>query len=404
MRRSLAVAAAATLLLGSACGQQSGGESTDDSGPIEIGVAISETGDYSVEAGGLRDGYDLWTKWVNDRGGIDVDGTKRKVKLIYEDDQSNPEAASQLTERLITQDEVDFLFGPYSSTLTMATSAIAERHGVINMSGGGASEEIFERGFKRVFGLATPTKDYTRATLETLQAKGATTLGIIHVDDPAMNSVAAGAEQQAEELGMEVVVSEQVPQVADYTSAMQRVAQEDPDVFIGAGAFQSAISFTRSAEQINFKPDHMVLVNGPADPEFVEQLDKSAENIIGPTQWHRTAPFSDEYFGTAEEFAKLFENTYGEEPSYVASVGAATGLALQLAIEAAGTADTEAVREALLELDTETFFGPANFTESGINEHKPMPGVQVQNGETVVIAPMPEDATWELEKYSSSAQ
>lgn len=395
---------AAVLLLTAACGGQGddqGGQAEGgDTGPIRIGAAIAETGKFSVEGTGLKNGYDLWAEMVNEQGGIDVGGTKRPVEIIYHDDQSSPEASAQLTERLITEDDVDFLFGPYSSGLTMATSAIAERHKVINMSGGGASEDIFNRGFKYVFGLATPTEDYTAATLEALYEAGARTIGIVHIDDAPMTSVTEGTEVTADELGMEIVASETVPQDSDYTSAVQRVAEADPDVFLGAGVFQAALSFTRVAEQINFRPDYMVLINGPADPKFVAELGASAEGIIGPTQWHRSAPFEGPYFGTAEEYAALYEEKYGHEPPYVATMGTGSGVALQLAIEEAGTVETEAVRQALLDLEVETVLGPVNLTDSGLNENKPMPGIQIQDGKTVVVAPLPDDATWELRKFS----
>jgi branched-chain amino acid transport system substrate-binding protein len=399
---------AAVLLLTAACGgpadDQGGKSEGGDTGPIRIGAAIAETGKFSVEGSGLKNGYDLWADMVNEQGGIDVGGTKRPVEIIYHDDQSSPEASAQLTERLITEDKVDFLFGPYSSGLTMATSAIAERHKVINMSGGGASEDIFNRGFKYVFGLATPTKDYTAATLEALHEAGARTIGIVHIDDAPMTSVTEGTEATADELGMEIVASETVPQDSDYTAAVQRVAEADPDVFLGAGVFQAALSFTRVAEQINFRPDYMVLINGPADPKFVEELGASAEGIIGPTQWHRSAPFEGPHFGTAEEYAALYEETYGHEPPYVATMGTGSGVALQMAIEKAGTLETEAVRQALLDLDVETVLGPVNLSETGLNENKPMPGIQIQNGKTVVVAPLPDDATWKLEKYSEAGR
>jgi branched-chain amino acid transport system substrate-binding protein len=400
---------AAVVLLTAACGGQAddeGGQSEGggDTGPIRIGAAIAETGRFSVEGRGLKNGYDLWAEMVNEAGGIDVGGTKRPVEIIYHDDQSSPEASAQLTERLITEDEVDFLFGPYSSGLTMATSAIAERHKVINMSGGGASEDIFARGFKYVFGLATPTEDYTAATLETLYEAGARTVGLVHIDDAPMTSVAEGTEATAEELGMEIVAFETVPADADFTSAVQRVAEADPDVFLGAGVFQAALSFTRVAEQLNYRPDYMVLINGPADPQFVEELGASAEGIIGPTQWHRSAPFEGPYFGTAEEYAALYEDTYDHEPPYVATMGTGSGVALQMAIEEAGTLETEAVRQALLDLEAETVLGPVDLAENGLNENKPMPGIQIQDGKTVVVAPLPDDADWELQKYSEVGQ
>lgn len=402
MKIKMCAALATTIALASGCGILSGGSTEEegaDSGPIKIGAAIAESGEFSVEGRGLRDGYQLWADTVNKQGGIDVGGTKRRVEMIYHDDQSDPETASQLTERLITKDKVDFLFGPYSSGLTMATSAIAERHRKINMSGGGADEEIFQRGFRHVFGIATPTKDYTSTILDELKTRDVRTAGIVHIDDAPMTSVADGAVAKAKELGIKIVANETVPQDADYTAAMQRVSRAKPDVFIGAGAFQAAVSFTRISQQIGFSPNYMVLVNGPGDPEFVSELGKSSERIMGPTQWHRSAQYEDEFFGTAEEFAQKFDKATGDEPSYVAAMGAASALSLQLAIEKAGSTETKKVQQALLDLDAKTFCGPVNFADNGINEDKPMPGVQIQDGKSVVVAP-PQEGESQVRKYA----
>lgn len=106
--------------------------------------------------------------------------------------------------------------------------------------------------------------------------------------------------------------------------------------------------------------------------------------------------WEDDYFGTAAEFAARYEDLWGEPPTYQAAESTATALALQLAIEQAGSTDMDAVRQALFDLDEVTFYGPINFDDTGKNTAKPMGAIQIQDGVINVIAP-PEAAVADLQ-------
>ena len=97
--------------------------------------------------------------------------------------------------------------------------------------------------------------------------------------------------------------------------------------------------------------------------------------------------WEDEYFGTPADYAQRYEEMWGEPPTYQAAESTATALALQLAIEAAGSTDMDAVRQALFDLDAITFYGPINFDETGKNVAKPMGTIQIQDGVINVVAP-----------------
>lgn len=358
-------------------------------GTIRFGAAVSETGRYEREGKDTREGYQLWESWVNDEyGGIKVGDECFNAEVVYYDDESDADRVANLTERLITEDNVDFLLGPYASDLTMGASAIAEQHGVIMVEGNGASEAIFERGFKNIFGVLTPGGDYTRSALEALAAAGAETVVIAYEDAAFPTSVAEGAERWAEEFGLDVLATESYPEgVTDVSAIMTNFRDLDPDVFIGGGHFNDALLFVRGAEELGFEPDAMIITVGPSNPDFVEELGDSANGVIGPTQWEREMTWEDDYFGTAEEYAQRYEEEYGHEPTYQAAESTATALTLQIAIEAAGSIETDAVRQALLDLDVTTFYGPINFDETGKNTAKPMGFIQIQDGEIRLVGP-----------------
>lgn len=358
-------------------------------GTITLGAAVSETGRFSREGKDTRQGYNTWLDWVNNEyGGIKVGDDRYQVEIVYYDDEGDPDTAANLVERLITEDEVDYLLGPYSSGLTMSTSAIAEKYGVIMVEGNGADEGIFERGFKNIFAVLTPGGNYTESALKSLSELGAKTVVIAHEDTAFPTAVADGAEKWAAEYGMEVLAKETYPvDVPDVTAIMTKFRDLDPDVFVGGGHFNDALLFIRASQEIGFSPDAMVITVGPSNPEFVTEVGDAANYIIGPTQWEATMSWEDEYFGTAADYAERYEAMWGEPPSYQAAESTATALALQLAIEQAGTMDMDAVRQALYDLDVVTFYGPINFDDTGKNAAKPMGAIQIQDGVINVVAP-----------------
>ena len=106
---------------------------------VYLGAAVSLTGKYTTAGEHTRRGYDLAVKAINDAGGITVDGKAYRLEVIYYDDESTPARGAQLAERLINQDDVDYMLGPYSSGLTKAIAPVTEKHGVPMVEANGAS-------------------------------------------------------------------------------------------------------------------------------------------------------------------------------------------------------------------------------------------------------------------------
>src|SRR4051794_16502681 len=95
---------------------------------IVLGAAVSLTGKYSTNGKNTRDGYDLAVERINETGGVKVGGKSYKLKVLYYDDESTSARGAQLVERLISQDNVQFILGPYSSGLTKAIAPVTEKY------------------------------------------------------------------------------------------------------------------------------------------------------------------------------------------------------------------------------------------------------------------------------------
>ena len=379
----------ATLLL-AACFMLGACSSDDEEQVVRVGAAVSETGRYAEEGEHVRRGYAVWQDWVNNEyGGIKVDGARYKVELILYDDRSDPDTTAALVEQLIEEDEVDFLLGPYSSTLTKPAIEVADARGVVLVEGHGASETLFQQSYANLFAVLTPAGNYTQSALEALAESGAESVAIAYVDELFPESVAKGAEHWSEAHGLKVVGIEKHSQdVAGVTDILSAFKDLDPDVFVGAGYFNDAVRFVRDAKEIDFNPKALVLTVGPADPEFTDAVGEDAANyLIAPTQWEPSMNYEGDYFGSGSDYAERYAARWGSPPSYQAASATAAGLALQLAVEAAGSLDQDAVRAALHDLDVETFFGRISFDSTGKNATRRMGAIQIQNGESLVVAP-----------------
>lgn len=387
----LTISGLAVLVFLAACSESDTPVGADDlfTGTVRFGAALSETGKYAVEGRDARRGYDTWVRWVNDEyGGIRIGDDRYRAEIIYYDDESDADTAANLVQKLIDDDQVDFLLGPYSSGLTTGASAIAEANGAIMVEGNGTSDTLFERGFRNLFLVATLAGDYTKSGIEMLAAQGARTAVIAYEDTSFPTSVAKGARRHLEAAGIEVLSMESYPRdIQDATAIMTKFRELEPDVFIGGGHYNDALLFVAAAKELGFTPDGMLITVGPSNPKLIEELGEDAEGLLGPTQWEPVMAYEGPYFGRASDYAEYFERQWGEPPVYQAASATAAALALHLAIEAAGTLGTDEVREALYALQADTFFGPIAFNERGVNPSKPMGTVQVQEGEIRVVAP-----------------
>jgi branched-chain amino acid transport system substrate-binding protein len=398
MSRLLSIATTAALVSSLFLAAYGPSANSAESGPIKIGAAVSDTGKFAIEGHSTKHGYEMWADEVNARGGIDVGGTKRKVQIIYYDDQSEPETAIKLIQRLISQDKVDFLFGPYSSGLTIATSAIAAKYKKIMFAGAAAANSVFNHKNKYVFSPLSLTSSYTTSGLEALKAKGVKTIVVMHSDDAPMTDIKNATVKQAEAMGMKVLSVQTVPADAtDITGAMRQMQAKHADAFVEAGTTLMGMLATRTMRNIGWAPTYVLMIQAPTEVTFVKELGAAtAQGIMAPTQWVPTDNLKDKYFGTARDYFNAYVKKYGSNPSYLPAGASAAGLSLQMAIEKAGSTDTEKVRQALLGMKANTFYGPISYSGPndpsglmGANVHRKMLTIQLDaKGNQVVVAPL----------------
>ena len=212
---------------------------------VKIGAAVSLTGNFAREGNLLKNGYAYWEKLINDAGGIDVGGKKTKVEVVYYDDESKPQSSARLTEKLITEDNVKFILGPYSSGIATATAAISEKYKVVTMTPMATADSLYQRGYKFIFcpaPLASTTLDPMLELIKKLPTPP-TTVAIAGPDDLFPNVFAAAAQKKAEALGLKIVYNNKYPKGSvDLSSVATALKDANPEVMILTGYVQDLIA------------------------------------------------------------------------------------------------------------------------------------------------------------------
>jgi branched-chain amino acid transport system substrate-binding protein len=360
---------------------------------ILFGSAVSLTGSLTKEGHLTQEGYDFWKNYVNAHGGLRVGGKSYKVDIKYYDDESKPATAASLAERLIDQDHVNFILGPYGSGTAFTVAQLVERKKMPMVEGNGAAEKIFSQGFKYTFAVLSPAKRYLEGVLEMskTQKPAAQTVAITAASDSFSQEVAQGAAEWATSHGMKVVYNNKYPDTAtDVSSIVSAVKATNPDVILNAGHLQDALLVHKGLKEQNVPAKVYGYSVGPDTPDFANSLGKDANDVFGGAQWSDAVKYRADhpgFYSSAKDYAKAFEAVYHHRPDYHNAESTAACLAFQYALINAGTLDTEKVRDALAKLDVTTFYGIIKFDSRGINVYKPMVTNQIQNGRLVTVWP-----------------
>ncbi len=390
-RYAIGMAGAVAAVL-AACGSAGGGGGTATGEDIVIGVPMSITGAQSKEGSLAKQGYDMWKGWINGQGGIDVKGTKHKVQLVYEDDQSKADISAQLSQKLITEEKAQFLLGPYGSATTASDAVIAEKNGVPMVEGNGAAQAIFNQGYRYVFGVLSPANVYMTGVLDmaaTLNPRP-TTIAMLSADDNFSLEVARAVTDYAPSKGFQIVYNDRYPNGSTNLSGLVANAKaRNPDIVLNSGHLQEAIAINKAAKDLKLDAKFSAYSVGPSTPDFIAALGKDADYVFDGSQWTPQVKYRPAFYLSVQDYVAAYRKQYNsqDDPDYHVAESTAACLALQRAIESSGSLKPDKVRDALAALDVTTFFGRIKFDRRGINTYKPMVVEQIQNGKHHTVWP-----------------
>ncbi len=347
--------------------------------PLKVGASISLTGTYAKLGSYTQDGYQLCAKEVNDKGGL----LGRKMEFVIYDDRSEPPTAIKLYEKLITEDKVEVVMGPYSSPITNAASTVSEKHKKIMMASLAATTSIWERGFKYLFMTISPAEVYMEGLVELAAQAGLKTVAVINEDTLFSKAAAKGAVEMAKKKGMRVVMHEAYPKgTTDFSALLIKMKALNPDVIMAGSYFDDAVATTRQMKELDVNPKMYGVTVGGDVPDFGYQLGRTSDYVYGSTQWTETLRYPG-----AREFTESYKKMFSREFSYHAPAAYGACRVFTEAIRRANSLDSDKIRAELLKLKMTTAFGDYQVDERGFQIAHKMVLLQWQEGKRVTVWP-----------------
>lgn len=367
----------ASLFLAAAAGAQ----------PVSFGASVQLTGPVANTGRYYKDAYEFAVEKINAAGGIKIGSMHQKIALKILDNQSDVNLSVRQYVQLLSQDKVDFLLGPFASNFVLADSSIAEKSRVPMVQGGGASDQIYSRGYKYIFGTLPAASNYFGSTVEAMMKLNPRpqTVALLYADDAFDVSVAKGTRDLLKKAGLKTVIDERyTTNASDFSVLLSRIKSGKVDAVLVAGHETEILNFIRQSKSLDVGPKLYSFTVGVPSADFRRALGKDANGASGMTAWLPSVTLKDRWFGNAEEFAHAWKAKFGYEPDYHAASGIAVVEALVNAIEAADSTDPQKVRDALAKISFESLYGRIAFDDKG-QISLPQIMIQIQDDKVIPI-------------------
>jgi branched-chain amino acid transport system substrate-binding protein len=372
------------------------GASAQNCEDLQLGAALSATGIYASNGQNTKNGYDYAVKKVNEAGGIKIGGKCYHLSIKYYDDESTPARAAQLVERLINQDNIKFVLGPYSSPMTKAVLPITEKYQIPVVQAEAASRSLFTQGYKYHFGIIATSEKYLTPVIDMAAeqakkgGKDASTIKVamIFQDDPFSLDVRQGIVDEIKKLNMKTVIDDRMPKdLNDITTFLTKVKALKPDVLLISGHEKGAVTAARQMGEHKIEVP-LVGMTHCESAKIVNDFPKIAEGVVCPTQWDETMKATDKLFGSPADYNKAMQAAYNYKVVPYQTAEASCGVEVWAdALQRAQSLDPEKVREAITKTDMKTMCGGVKFGPDGSNPGKDMVLRQIQGGKYKVVYP-----------------
>ncbi len=348
---------------------------------ISIGVSLSLAGKYKEMGTMQKKGFSLWEKHVNSKGGI----LGKKIRVLFHDDQSDSELAKAIYQKMIEEENIDLVFGPYSSGISEVILPITEKHHYPVLLSGASSDKLWEKGYEYAFGVYTPASKYAISFLQMLVTKKIKNVAIVSADDIFSVDLSENTAKWAKKFRLNVLIFERFKKGnKDLTPIASKVKASQTQALIVCGHLDESVDMRHALKKMAWYPKAYYASVGPATQEYHTILGNDSELTFSSSQWEKEVGI---HFPNGKEFIQSFQGDYQVQPSYHAATAYASGMILEAALKKVGTMDRKRLRDALSTMDTMTIIGRYGVDKSGMQvRHFPLI-IQWQEGMKKVVWP-----------------
>jgi branched-chain amino acid transport system substrate-binding protein len=348
--------------------------------PIVLGASLSLSGIYADGGKYSLEGYQLAIDQINAKGGV----LGRQLSLKFYDDQSEGATGIRLYERLVNEDKVDVLVGPYGTAITAPVTNVAEKYKMPMICPETADVAMFSRGYKYIFQALGPVQSYIFGIMSIAHDHGFKKLAVVGGDVAFAHSLANAVPTIARGFGQAIVYQEFYPgNASDFSSVVEKLKNANPDVVLAMSFPNDSVGLLRQFKLSNYAPKMFYEAIGGSDPHFVANVGTDAEGVYSAVSWNIAAKDPANV-----AFMKSYNDAYHRPPDYHAAANFACIHVVAAALKKAGAVDQEKLRDAYATLQVPTILGTYKVDpRTGIQLGYISYIIQWQRGKQIVVYP-----------------
>lgn len=318
-----------------------------DGEPIKIGTIYAMSGGSAAIGTNILRGVEFAVDEINAAGGING----RPVEIVRGDHAGDPATGKSEAERLITQEHVDVVMGCHMSVVTEVVAQVCQQYKVPMITAISTLDRLSNEEHKDIdyfFRLCPLNSVYVEDMLKYLKDSEQQTGEEIKTVAIFTDRAAIGqelircVELFKDEYGLELVATvDYTSNATDLSAQVLALKKAKPDAILCDSYIGDATLFIQTLKEQNYSPKMIVAkANGFTDPSFITNLGSIANGVASVVE------FNPDLIN-GKEINEEFKAVYGVDMNGHSAESYTVVWLFKAAIEAAGTTDGEAVKNAL---------------------------------------------------------
>jgi branched-chain amino acid transport system substrate-binding protein len=323
---------------------------------VPVGAIEILSGPNAAYGTAIRAGLELALADINAKGVLGGE----KIALSVEDSAGNKDQAINAARKLIGRDKVVAIIGPTLSNEMFAVGPVTNDRGIPTIGTSTTAIGITDIG-PFIFRTSLPERDVIPVTLRKAMARGVKTIALMYANDDAFSKSGFDVmKAAAEAAGLKIVTIESFgSKDTDFSAQLTKIKGLAPDAVGISALVEPTSGVLLAARQLGFgKETQFIGGNGANSPRLGDIAGTAADGLLVGSPWFVA---KDDALNTA--FVEAFRAKYGKAPDQFAAQAFDTMHILAAAIDRAGAAEPDKVREALTRTSYTGVMGPFTFTD-----------------------------------------
>ena len=315
--------------------------------PIKIGTIYAMSGGAAAIGTNILRGVEFAVNEINAAGGVNG----RPLEIVRGDHAGDPATGKSEAERLITQEHVDVVMGCHMSVVTEVVAQVCQQYKVPMITAISTLDRLSNEEHKDIdyfFRLCPLNSVYVEDMLMYLKDSEQQTGEEIKTVAIFTDRAAIGqelircVELFKDKYGLELVATvDYTSNATDLSAQVLALKKAKPDAILCDSYIGDATLFIQTLKEQNYSPKMIVAkANGFTDPSFITNLGSIANGVASVVE------FNPDLIN-GKEINEEFKAVYGVDMNGHSAESYTVVWLFKAAIEAAGTTDGEAVKNAL---------------------------------------------------------